>query len=97
MLTMTENAAEAVKAIAEGSGLEPEPGLRIAPGAPTPEGTPLEIGLAGEAQPQDETVEAGGARIYLDPPAAEVLDDKILDASIDGGQVHFSIGEQTAQ
>jgi Fe-S cluster assembly iron-binding protein IscA len=91
---MTENAAEAVKAIAEGSGLEPEPGLRIAPGEPTPEGTPLEIGVAGEAQPQDQTVETNGARIYLDPPAAQVLDDKELDASIDGDQVRFTIGEQ---
>jgi hypothetical protein len=42
-------------------------------------------------------VESGGARTYLDPPAAEVLDDKILDASIDDGQVRFSIGEAAAQ
>ena len=97
MLTMTENAAEAVKAIAEGSGLEPEPGLRIAPGQPTAEGTPLEIGLAGEPQPQDETVESDGARIYLDPPAADVLDDKVLDAAIDGEQVRFTIGQAPAQ
>lgn len=94
MLTMTENAAEAVRAIADGCGLEPEPGLRIAPGEPTPEGTPLEIGLAAQAEPQDEIVESGGARIYLDPPAAQVLDDKELDASIDGDQVRFTIGQQ---
>ena len=42
-------------------------------------------------------MEAGGARTYLDPPAAEVLDDKVLDASIDGGQVHFSISDAPAE
>ena len=49
MLTLTDTAAEAVRQITAGSGLGPEPGLRITPGEPLPEGTPLEIGLAGAA------------------------------------------------
>ena len=91
MLTMTDTAAEAVRQISAGSGLEPDPGLRISAGPTTPEGTPLEIGLAAEAGPTDETVEAGGARIYLEEMVVPALDDKVLDAAIEGDQVRFSL------
>jgi iron-sulfur cluster assembly protein len=91
VLTMTDTAAEAVRMISAGSGLEPDPGLRISAGPPTEEGTPLEIGLAGEAGPTDQTVEEGGARLYVDEPVAAALDDKVLDAAIEGDQVRFAL------
>jgi iron-sulfur cluster assembly protein len=91
VLTMTDTAAEAVRAISAGSGLEPDPGLRISAGPPTPEGTPLEIGLAAEAEPNDATVEEGGARIYLEELVAPALDDKVLDAAFEGDQVRFAL------
>jgi iron-sulfur cluster assembly protein len=91
VLTMTDTAAEAVRLISAGSGLEPEPGLRISAGQPTPEGTPLEIGLAAEAEPNDETVEEGGARVYLEEIVVPALDDKVLDAAIEGDQVRFAL------
>ena len=90
MLTMTESAAEAVRRISAGSGLEPEPGLRISVGQQTAEGPRLEFGMAGEAAPADRTVEESGARIYLEEPVAEALDEKILDAQIDGDHIHFA-------
>jgi iron-sulfur cluster assembly protein len=90
MLTMTDSAAEAVRRISAGSGLEPEPGLRISVGQPTPEGPRLEFGLAAEAEPADQIVEEGDARIYLEEPVAEVLDAKVLDAQIDGDHIHFA-------
>jgi iron-sulfur cluster assembly protein len=93
MLTMTDNAAEAVRRISEGSGLEPDPGLRISAGEPTAEGTPLEIGLAAEAGPSDETVEEGGARIYVDEVVAPALDDKVLDAAFEGDEIRFELRE----
>ena len=41
-------------------------------------------------------LEAGEARVFLEPRAAEMLDDKALDASTDGtGQVRFSIADTT--
>jgi iron-sulfur cluster assembly protein len=91
MLTMTDSAAEAVRRISAGSGLEPDPGLRISAGAPTPEGTPLEISLAPEAGPSDQTVDNGGAHIYVDEMVAPALDDKVLDAAIEGDQVRFAL------
>jgi iron-sulfur cluster assembly protein len=96
MLKMTDTAAEAVRKISEGSGLEPDPGLRIAAGPPTPEGTPLEISLAAEAEPNDETVEKGGAHIYLEEVVVPALDDKVLDADIEGDQVRFALRESEA-
>ena len=93
MLTMTDTAAEAVRRIAEGSGLEPDPGLRISAGEPTPEGTALELTVAAEAAPSDETIEAGGARIYVEEVVAPVLDDKVLDAAFEGDAVRFELHE----
>jgi iron-sulfur cluster assembly protein len=91
MLTMTDTAADAVRRISAGSGLEPDPGLRITAGAPTPEGTPLELSLAPEAQPSDQTVDNDGAHLYVDEAVAPALDDKVLDAQIDGDQIHFAL------
>ena len=91
MLTMTDSAAEAVRKIAAGSGLEPDPGLRISAGPPSADGTPLEIGLAAEAEPNDQTVENGGAHIYLEEQVAPALDDKVLDAAIEGDQIRFAL------
>jgi iron-sulfur cluster assembly protein len=91
MLTMTDNAAEAVRLIAAGSGLEPDPGLRISAGPATPQGTALEIGVAAEPGPSDQTIEEGGARLYLEELVAPALDDKVLDAEIEGEQVRFAL------
>jgi Fe-S cluster assembly iron-binding protein IscA len=96
MLTMTNNAAEAVRLIADGSGLEPDPGLRISAGPPSPEGTTLEIGIAAEPGPSDQTVEEAGARIYLEEVVAQALDDKVLDAEIEGDQVRFALRDAQA-
>ena len=64
MLTITDSAAEAVRRITAGSGLEPDGGLRISAGEPTPEGTPLELSLTDHAESTDETVEEDGATVY---------------------------------
>src|SRR5262245_28555608 len=96
MLTMTESAAEAVRRIADGSGLQPEPGLRISAGPTTEQGTALEIGLAPEAGPSDRTVEEGGARIYLEEIVVPALDDKVLDADVEGDQVRFALRDVQA-
>jgi Fe-S cluster assembly iron-binding protein IscA len=93
MLTITDNAAEAVRQISEGSGLAPDPGLRISVGQPTPQGTPLELSIAAGGETTDQTVEEGGARVYLADAIAPALDDKVLDAEIEGEQVHFALRE----
>ena len=96
MLHLTENAADAVRHLSADSGLEPEPGLRIAPGEPTATGTPLELTLAPGPEINDQTVEEGGAKVYVEEQLTGFLDDKVLDASVEDGQVRFRLGDAPA-
>jgi Fe-S cluster assembly iron-binding protein IscA len=97
MLVLTEAAAEVVKSVtdtpqAPAGGT----GLRITQSAPGP-GSPSSLELAQAAQPgaNDQIVETAGARVFLDPPAAAYLDDKVLDAEVDpDGKVRFTLGTQ---
>jgi len=97
MLTMTPQAAEAVKKLVDDSPLDAdEGGLRISPGDPTPEGTPLNLTITAEPEPEDQTVEADGATLYVEPQAAEALDEMVLDARIEQQQVQFMLKETGA-
>lgn len=49
------------------------------------------VALPGE---DDEVIEEQGARVFLEPEAASLLDDKIVDASVDQDQVEFTIADQ---
>jgi Fe-S cluster assembly iron-binding protein IscA len=92
VLTLTPDAAEAVRQLISDSPAEGGGGLRIAPGTPSPAGTSLQVTVAEEPEATDQTVEAEGARVFVDPDAAEVLDDKVLDAAVDdAGRVRFAI------
>jgi hypothetical protein len=39
-------------------------------------------------------VEEQGARVFLEPEAAALLDDKVLDARVEQNQVAFRIADQ---
>jgi iron-sulfur cluster assembly protein len=92
MLAVTNNAAEAIKALASAPGAE---GVRISPGE-AEDGVALELQLELSEAPQSEdmVLEADGAQIFLDPSVASVLDDKVLDAEVDEGEVRFAVVEQ---
>lgn len=93
MLTLTENASTIVKDITSQQGLSDTAGLRI-----TSEDSPepsFAVTAAPQPEPGDQIVEASGAHVYLDAPAAEQLDDKVLDARVDQeGRVEFALGVQ---
>jgi iron-sulfur cluster assembly protein len=91
MLTVTPTAAEVVRELVAGSPVDDDGGLRIAPGAATPAGTPLEVAVADSPEATDQTVDEGGARVFVAADAAEFLDDKVLDAQVDEGQLRFTI------
>lgn len=91
MLTLTENAVMVIRSIA-GQQEAPEGGLRI---ATDPVAGSLTLSLAPEPSAGDRVVDAEGARLFLDTDAAEFLEDKALDATVDGqGGVHFAVAEQ---
>ncbi|MDR8410267.1 Fe-S cluster assembly protein HesB [Nonomuraea sp. 3-1Str] len=93
MLTLTENAAQAIRDLTASAPEPSQSGVRIASqGQDT--GT-LTLSLAHQPEPTDAVVETEGARVYLDPVAATVLDDKALDAGADDkGAVSFLVTDQ---
>lgn len=93
MLTLTENASTIVRDITSQSTEADDAGLRISTDdSPEPA---FAISAADGPEPGDAKIEQGGATVYLDPPSAEQLDDKILDASLDpSGNVQFALGVQ---
>ena len=95
MLTITHEAAEAIDAVVHSAPEAPDTaGLRIAR-AVTPDGQEgLELSVTDQPAPDDAVVEAEGTPVFLDSEAAELLDDKVLDAQVQGDQVGFTIRDQ---
>ncbi|MBB5632424.1 Fe-S cluster assembly iron-binding protein IscA [Cryobacterium mesophilum] len=92
MLTLTENATNLIKNLADQTAVAENAGLRISAGA---DETQLKVDLAPAPEPTDQVVESSGARVFLEENAAVALDDKVLDAHLDeGGAVTFAIGTQ---
>ena len=86
MLVITEDARDAIRAIIEESDIGPAGGLRI-----FGSDDEFEFELAAEPGESDDVIREGGVVVFLDPAAAELLADKILDAHAHGDHVHFSI------
>ena len=90
MLALTENVTEIVKKLTE--EVPAISGLRI---AAEPDGQSLSVSPADEAGPEDLVLEQDGATVFIDPPASEMLDDKILDGGVDEeGNIQFALGQQ---
>lgn len=93
MLTLTDDAATAVKSIVERSADATTAGLRIHGTADPAEGFALTV--AGAPEAADAVVDQEGARVFLDAGAAEALEDQVLDAQYDQeGAVHFALAAQ---
>jgi iron-sulfur cluster assembly protein len=94
MLTLTDNAADIVKKIAEAVPDSGRSGLRISE-AEQGDGGSLTLTPVPAPQPGDEVVDTDGARVFLDGAASELLGDKVLDAQVDeDGSVQFGLGQQ---
>jgi Fe-S cluster assembly iron-binding protein IscA len=97
MLAITETAAEAIKSLTADAQLPDGGGLRIA--APDPE-QGLELSLAPQPGAEDVVLGGDGLAVFLEPVAAQALDDKVLDvqqvAGADGNQeLRFAIAPQS--
>lgn len=96
MLVLTEAAAEVVKSVTSIGQIPGGAGLRIASTAPQPQSPGgLQLTAATGPKENDQVIEAGGARVFLEPQAAAYLEDKVLDAQVDeDGNASFSLGMQ---
>ncbi|MFB9689907.1 iron-sulfur cluster biosynthesis family protein [Amycolatopsis plumensis] len=91
MLTVTEAAAEAITALtSQGDG---EAGLRLAVQDADGESAQLALSVAPEPAEGDSVLgEAEGPKVFLEPQAAALLDDKVLDVQEDqSGGVAFAV------
>jgi iron-sulfur cluster assembly protein len=93
MLMLSENATRVINSLGDRPEYPDGTGVRI---GQADDGTEqLAITPATTPQPADQVVEADGARVYLDPSAAEILEDKVLDARINPeGRVEFLLALQ---
>jgi iron-sulfur cluster assembly protein len=84
VLTLTDHAQKAVRTLTQDPQAPESAGLRIASGQ---EG--LELMVVAEPLPGDALIEGGGARVFVEPQAAQLLEEQTLDAQVEGDQVNF--------
>ena len=96
MLTITPEASHAIRGILSASDapdgamfrISPQPQDGQAPGAS------LTVSVIEDPPPEDEIVEGDQVAVAVEPTAAALLEDKKLDATVEGDQINFSIAEQ---
>jgi len=97
LLALTDNAVEAVKSIVSSSDEASETsGLRM---VAERAGTQANFHLTVVQLPaeDDEVIDEQGARVFLEPEAASLLEEKVLDASVEQDQVAFTIEDQVEE
>ncbi|WP_026423862.1 iron-sulfur cluster biosynthesis protein [Actinokineospora inagensis] len=95
MLAVTEAAADAISALTAQDGVPETGGLRFTLVTPEVDGAPLAVALAPEPVAGDQVVTANAAQVFLEPGAAELLADKVLDVQPDAeGQLNFAVLHQ---
>ena len=96
VLAISEDAATAIRGIVESEGVPEGAGLRITREESTdPEGnarTDLRLSVVTGPEEGDQVLEA--ERVFVDPGAADLLNDKLLDADYVGDDVQFSLDIQ---
>lgn len=85
MLTLTPTAADTGRQLLASAraSAEPHAGIRISTARRGRADTSVEVTLADEPEATDQTIDEAGATVFLDETAAEFLDDKVLDASVE--------------
>ncbi len=97
MLTLTDNAVSAIRTLTSQPDLPTETGLRIMTQADGGSSS-FQLALAEAPAAGDQVVEEGGARVFVEPTAAAVLDDKALDAQVnEQGDLAFRIADQAEE
>ena len=94
LLALTDSAVEAVKSIVSSSDEVSETGgLRM---VAERAGTQANFHLSVVPLPaeDDEVIEEQGVRVFLEPEAASLLDEKVLDASVEQDQIAFTLADQ---
>ena len=93
VLTITTEAAEVIQAIVASSPI-PEGGVKISAKPLNASESKLELSIVEGPTATDSVIEESGTRVFLEGGVSDYLDDKVLDAHMEEGQVRFTIEEQ---
>ena len=96
MLTLTDAAKEAVRSMVTAEEAPSGSGLRIAGEASSDGDAALSLEIATGPAEGDAVLGDEAVRVFLDPTAASLLDDKVLDAESHDDHFHFTVEEQEA-
>jgi iron-sulfur cluster assembly protein len=91
LLTLTKHAQTAVRTLTQDPQAPESAGLRITPG-----NDGLELMLVAEPVPGDALIDDGGARVFVEPQVAQLLDEQTLDAQVEDGNVNFFLASPDA-
>ena len=92
MLTLTPAAAQAVQSLIAHRDIDDDTGgLRIAARANPESGATLQLAVVDRPEAEDAEIESRGAHVFVEPELTAALDDKVLDASVEGGLVRFEL------
>jgi iron-sulfur cluster assembly protein len=93
VLTLTPTAADTVRQLLASAraSAEPHAGVRISTARRGRADSAVEVTLADEPEATDQTIDEAGATVFVDETAAEFLDGKVLDASVEARGVRFTI------
>jgi iron-sulfur cluster assembly protein len=96
MLTLTQEAAQAVETIVTQSEAPEDAVMRITGGAAQSNGTgpAQELQLSVVEGPEPDDVVVQGLPMAVEPTTIEFLDDKVLDAEVVEGGVQFKLYQQ---
>lgn len=97
LLALTDNAVEAVKNIVSSSDdASDTSGLRVVAERAGMQAN-LQLSVVPLPAEDDEVIEEHGVRVFLEQEAASLLDDKVLDATVEQNQVAFTIADQVEE
>jgi Fe-S cluster assembly iron-binding protein IscA len=94
VLTLTDEAKDVVREMVAAEGGAEGSGLRISADS-ADDGGELSLTLADEPVEGDAVIDEDGTRVFVEPTAAALLDDKVLDAHRHDDHVHFNLLEQS--
>jgi Fe-S cluster assembly iron-binding protein IscA len=101
MLMLTDTARKAIESVVANAEMPDGSGLRIdapeQPQAPAPGTAPLQLEVARQPADEDQVVTDGGAKVFVSPRVAPLLDDKLLDVRVSEGRMQFVIAPQPGQ
>jgi iron-sulfur cluster assembly protein len=98
MLAISPAASAALNEALDGTEVPEGAGLRLAASSQTEQGVAIEITFVAAADPRDQVIDTGApADVFVEPVAADLLDDQVLDADVqEDGAIAFSLHPQAA-